>query len=124
VWPAEFTLEWDAVARQRRNALVEASPAVAAQLLEALRPHLRAPVHEYRPEMQLSMPQLTEGTLILLEAANLAPGEQALLLKALTDYKRSVQVVSTSSEALFPRVERGTFDAALYYRLNVVRLTI
>jgi hypothetical protein len=124
VWPVDFILEWDAVARQHRNALVEAPPAVAAQLLDALRPHLRAPIHEYRPEQRPSMPQLTEGTLILLEAANLAPGEQALLLQTLTDHKPSLQVVSTSSDALFPRVERGTFDAALYYRLNVVRLTI
>ena len=25
---------------------------------------------------------------------------------------------------LFPFVERGTFDAALYYRLNIVRIAI
>jgi DNA-binding NtrC family response regulator len=70
------------------------------------------------------MPQPTEGTIILKEVANLTPGEQALVLKLLTERNQTLQVVSTSSEALFPLVERGIFDDALYYRLNVVRLTI
>jgi len=35
-----------------------------------------------------------------------------------------VQVVSTSSEPLFPLVETGAFLANLYYRLNVVRMNV
>jgi hypothetical protein len=124
VWPVDFALEWGAVAYQRRNVLLEASSETAAQLLEALGPHLRTPVHEYRPGLRPPMPQPTEGTIILKEVANLTPGEQALVLKLLTERNQTLQVVSTSSEALFPLVERGIFDDALYYRLNVVRLTI
>jgi transcriptional regulator of acetoin/glycerol metabolism len=35
-----------------------------------------------------------------------------------------VQVVSTSSTPLFPRVERGEFLNRLYYQLNVVYLDL
>jgi hypothetical protein len=124
VLPAELTLEWNAVASEHCNVLVEAVPAVAAPVLAVLRGHLRAPIHEYNPNAGNPVPEPTEGTLILLEVASLGPRQQAKLLRWLTDRHGSVQVASTSSEPLFPLVERGAFDAALYYRLNVVRIAI
>ena len=124
VLPVELTLEWNAVASEHCNVLVEAVPAVAAPVLAELRGHLRAPIHEYNPNVGSPVPEPTEGTLILLEVASLGPRQQAKLLRWLTDRHGSVQVASTSSEPLFPLVERGAFDAALYYRLNVVRIAI
>jgi hypothetical protein len=124
VLPVELALEWNAVARERCNVLVEALPAVAGRFLAALRPELRGPIHEYIPNIGTPVPEPTEGTLILFEVASLAPGQQAKLLQWLNDRQGSVQVASTCSEPLFPLVERGTFDAALYYRLNIVRIAI
>ena len=124
VLPVELTLEWNAVARERCNVLVEAVPTVVDPILAVLRPHLRPPIHEYNPNVGSPVPEPTDGTLILLEVASLGPKQQAKLLRWLNDRRGSVQVASTSSEPLFPLVERGTFDAALYYRLNVVRIAI
>jgi hypothetical protein len=42
----------------------------------------------------------------------------------LDDPHGSKQVVSTTADSLFPRVARGLFDEALYYRLNVMRLSV
>jgi hypothetical protein len=120
--PVEFTLEWNAVACEHCNVLVEAVPAVAAPVLAVLRGHLRTPIHEYNPNVGSPVPEPTEGTLILLEVSSLGPRQQAKLLRWLSDRNGRVQVASTSSEPLFPLVERGAFDAALYYRLNVVRI--
>lgn len=124
VLPIELALEWNAIVRERCNVLVEALPAVAGRILAALRPELRGPIHEYTPDIGTPVPAPTEGTLILFEVASLVPGQQATLLRWLNDRQGSVQVASTSSEPLFPFVERGTFDAALYYRLNIVRIAI
>jgi hypothetical protein len=124
VLPVELASDWNAVACEHCNVLVEAVPAVAAPILSVLRGHLRAPIYEYSPNVGRPVPEPTEGTLILLEVASLGPRQQAKLLRWLNDRRGSVQVASTSSEPLFPLVERGTFDAALYYRLNVVRIAI
>ena len=120
----ELALERNAVAREHCNVLVEALPAVIEPVLAELRPHLRAPIHEYSPDSGGPVPEPTEGSLILLEVARLDPRQQAKLLRWLNDHEGRVQVASTSSEPLFPLVERGTFDAALYYRLNIVRIAI
>lgn len=124
VLPVELTLEWNAVAREHCNVLVEGVPTVAAPVLAVLRGHLRAPIHEYNPSIGSPVPEPTEGTLVLLEVASLDLRQQAKLLRWLSDRQGSVQVASTSSEPLFPLVERGAFDAALYYRLNVVRIAV
>jgi DNA-binding NtrC family response regulator len=60
--------------------------------------------------------------LILSGVESLDAGQQAQLLQWLDQGKRRVQLASISSHPLFPLVEAGTFDASLYYRLNVVRI--
>jgi hypothetical protein len=120
----ELSFEWNAVCRERCNVLVEASPAVAGQILAALRPQMRTPIHEHIPKAGAPVPQPREGSLLLLEAGRLGRGEQAELLRWLNERDGKVQVVATSSQPLFPLVERGSFDAGLYYRLNIVRIAI
>jgi len=48
--------------------------------------------------------------------------EQAALSRWLDADGR--QVVSATTHPLFPLIARGLFDEALYYRLNVMRLSI
>ena len=122
--PGELALEWNTVCREQCGLLLEAQPDTAGQFLAALRPHLRAPVHEYRTRVGVPAPRPTEGSVIVLEVAKLGPGEQAALLAWLAECQGRVQVAATSSEPLYPLVERGSFDAALYYRLNIVRIAI
>ena len=121
--PAEFQLEWHAVAREHCNVLIEGAPAATGAMIEAIRPHLRIPVQEHRPQAGTPLPLPAQGTLVLLEVAGMAPREQARLLRWLQERSGSVQVAATSAEPLFPLVEAGRFDASLYYRLNTVRIT-
>ena len=118
----ELSLEWNAICREQCNVLVETTPAVAGQVLEALRPHLRVPIEEYRPEAGVPVPRPAEGSLVLLGVESLDASQQAQLVQWLGEGRGRVQIASISSEPLFPLVEVGTFDASLYYRLNVVRI--
>jgi len=120
--PTELRLEWNAISREHCNVLVEAMPAVAGQILEQLRPHLRSPIEEYRPTVGVPVPRPAEGTLILLGVEGLDADQQAQLLQWIDEGTGRVQLASISSEPLFPLVEAGTFDASLFYRLNIVRI--
>lgn len=122
--PGELSLEWKAVCREQCNVLLEARPGVVGRFLAALRPHLRTPIHEHHSKPGVPAPQPTEGSVILLEVASLSQGEQAELLGWLNGCDGRVQVAATSSEPLFPLVECGSFDATLFYRLNIVRIAI
>ena len=124
ILPPELRLEWRAVTREHCNVLIEGNSAAVDRMLDALRPHLRSPILEHRPKPGVSVPQPAQGSLVLLEVAGLAPREQAKLLRWLFERKKSVQVASTCTERLYPIVEAGRFDASLYYRLNIVRLTL
>ena len=61
------------------------------------------------------------GALILEEVSTLTTEDQTRLLAHLDAGPRT-QIVSTSEHSLFTLVVRGLFNAALYYRLNVVLL--
>ena len=124
ILPAELRLEWKAVAREHCNVLIEGGSGAADVVLEALRPHLRGPILEHRAKPGVPLPLPAYGTLVLLEVAELAPREQAKLLRWLHERNGSVQVVSTCTDRLYPIVEAGRFDASLYYRLNIVRITL
>lgn len=124
ILPSELRLEWKAVAQEHCNVLIEGNSAAADVILDALRPHLRAPILEHRPKPGVLVPLPAQGTLLLLEVAELAPREQAKLLRWLHERNHNVQVASTCSDRLYPIVEAGRFDASLYYRLNIVRITL
>jgi transcriptional regulator of acetoin/glycerol metabolism len=75
----------------------------------------------WRAGEKLALPPAhQQGTLILHDVGNLSPAEQLELLGWLADVDRDVQVVSTSSTQLMPRVNSGAFLDTLYYRLNTV----
>ena len=95
-------------------------------MLVALRPHLLMPLRQCKPRVGVAVPQPREGTLVLHDVGRLDGRQQAQLLQWLDrfDERQRVQVVSTTSEALFSLVEAGTFLAKLYYRLNVVRMDV
>lgn len=50
--------------------------------------------------------------------------QQHALLQWLDDTAGRVQVVSTTTQPLFPLVQRDVFRADLYYRLNTVFLDL
>jgi Sigma-54 interaction domain len=64
----------------------------------------------------------TASVLILEDVETLTAEDQAELLARLDGARSQLQIISTTEHSLFPLVARGLFDAALYYRLNVVLL--
>ncbi len=80
-----------------------------------------------QPQPRLSQ----EGTLFLQEVGRLSPASQARLADHLAELRmhgggRRVRrrVMASSSETLLDRVNAGTFDARLFYRLNVIHLVL
>jgi hypothetical protein len=123
---AHLRPEWAAVSVGRRNVLLAGPEAVVDQTLAAMVPQLTEPVRLFNPLTETSLPTITDGTLVLIEVAELNPRQQLQLLDWLDGFqlRRHVQVISTTSKALFGLVESGAFSADLYYRLNVVRLDL
>jgi hypothetical protein len=70
--------------------------------------------------LPLSRLSLPSGTLVFRDVDALDPDGQAMLSDWLERAGANRQVVSTASASLLPLVDAGTFDSALYYRLNTV----
>ena len=116
--------EWRALHRQHMNVLLEGPETAVEAVVQRLWPRLRQPVMCKQRRAALALPTGEVGALILHEVGTLTIHEQTQLLEWLNTAGRGPQVVSTSSEALFPRVGLGLFGEALYYGLNVLRIQI
>jgi hypothetical protein len=120
----EFSLHCTAEWRSpQHNVLLEGSEASTAAVLRVLAPHLRPPVIWVRSGGPFELPCGAVGALILQDVDGLSAEEQARLLTWI-DATPGAQIVSTTAAPLFTLVARGRFDAALYYRLNVVLLNV
>jgi hypothetical protein len=118
------TPEWRSLGRQRHSVLIEGSDESTDGVLLFLAPYLRKPVLWKPSEAPYSRPTGECGALVLQNVAALSRPEQSELLRWLDESDGRTQVVSTTARRLFPLVERGLFDEALYYRLNVVLLCV
>ena len=115
--------DWHSLGDPPCNVLLEGTVAATDAVLQLLQPRIREPMACHRPPATLQPPNGNTRTLILREAAALN-GDQQRTLLAWIDNARGTQIVTTSSRTLYPLVEAGLFNAALYYRLNVVLLRI
>jgi hypothetical protein len=124
--PSHLQAEWDAVSQGQHNFLLVGTQSATKEVLVAMTPHLREPLHRYSPKPGLPVPQPVDGTLVLLEAAMLDGKQQKQLLRWLDQFEQRphVQVVSTTSKPLFSLVETGGFLSDLYYKLNIVRIDL
>jgi sigma-54-interacting transcriptional regulator len=83
--------------------------------------NLASPIVSWRPGQPLHLPDFTSvRTLVIRDLALMSGSEQVRLLEWLDRASGYVQVVCTSSDALLPLVEDGSFINALYYRLNTI----
>jgi hypothetical protein len=91
---------------------------------------LVADLHEWvtiRPEWgRLQLPPLSSHIekVVLRDVDTLTPEGQRSLLEWLDLAKGCTQVISIASAPLLRRVETGGFDAALYYRLNMIYIDL
>ena len=116
--------EWRAVLTGRPNLLLVGSRLATRATLTALEPHLDRPHWRCHARNGILLPLRRKGTLILHEAAALASDQQALFFRWLEEAPERMQIISVSDTPLFPLVERGTFLADLYYRLNTIQVEL
>ena len=107
------------------NLLLVGSPGAVRIVMEMLWLELREPILTWRPGQTLDLP--TPGrasTLVLHDVNELTADEQRRVLDWLDQTGGRIRVVSTSRTSLWPQLKSGTFDDALYYRLNIVCVDI
>ena len=119
-----YDTEWRLLSEQPYNVLLEGPVTATDAVLRLLRPHIREPIVWHRPPATLELPSGETRTFILRDAAALNRAEQRRLLAWMRDMGSQTQVVTTAWCPLFALVATGRFDAALYYRLNVLLLRL
>jgi sigma-54-interacting transcriptional regulator len=113
--------EWHLLVTARPNALLEGPPeatdAILGEAMEWLaEPHATwsgAPLSNDRP-----------ATLVVRSVSALDGDQQRALLAWLDAPGDRIQVISTTTDPLYPLVDRGAFLPNLYYRLNVLLLDV
>jgi len=106
------------------NVLIE-GPAVAADpVLRRLQAHVGELIVWHQPHAPLDLPSGETRALILRDAAALTVDDQRRLCTWIDGAGSRTQIISMAERPLFARVASGLFDAALYYRLNVVLLRV
>src|SRR5688572_28813119 len=81
VLPGDLHAEWDLVTRAPHNVLLVGTSSATHEMLIAMSPYLRQPLHEYRPAAGVALPQPHAGTLVLLEVAGLDETQQRQLVE-------------------------------------------
>lgn len=114
--------EWLDLCRYRCNTLLVGPGDATERLLMLLRPYLRSPtVWKGREHAALELPHEC-GVLVLQNVSALSMHDQATVVRWLDTHR--TQLISTTTQPLFPLIALGLFDEALYYRLNVMLLTV
>jgi hypothetical protein len=110
----------------KANLLLVGAEQSVSTFVCALWPAFDEPLMMRRIGGPLRLPPSSEpvGTIIILGVETLSESEQRALQDWLVLRKGRTRVVSTSSAALMPMVEAGTFSDSLYYRLNVVYIDL
>ena len=116
------TPEWHSVCNRWHNAMLEGPERVTEGLLLLLAPYLRAPALWKRAPTPLELPTGECGSLVVRNISALDKDGQAALLRWLETGRK--HVISTTAHPLFPLTACGLFDEALYFRLNVMRVSI
>ena len=107
----------------RPNVLVIGSGPTVTRVLHVLERVCMQPIVSC-DSSPLTLPTSQVGTLAVLHVERLGPVDQQLLYGWLSCATPRPQVITTASVPLFPLVLRGTFNDALFYRLNEVCLTV
>jgi hypothetical protein len=94
-------------------------------VLETLLPDLHQPIATWSAGQRLVLPPVTRtGTMILHDVGALTLDDQRRLLEWSERAAGLVQIISTTSSPLLPRVHAGAFFEILYYRLNTVSVDV
>ena len=121
---APYAAELKVLLAGQPNVLLEGPATATDAVTLLLRPHLREPRVSKSSHAPLELPEVAPSALILKDVAALTATDQTRLLAWLQGAGLRAQVISITEQALFALVRQGLFDAALYYRLNVLLLHV
>ena len=111
------------VRTSRANLLIIGADDAVRPIIEFLAPDLRQPIVTWLKGEPFQLPPPSRcGTMILQEIGDLAKEDQKLLITWLERSAGGTQVISTASGPLVDMIDSGSFNDALYYRLNTVLL--
>ena len=115
--------EWRTVCNHSHNILLEGPQISTAAVTAFVGPYLHGPVGWNANRETVRSSNDRGGCAIVVQGvAALSASEQARLLVWLNEPSERRQVISTTTEVLFPLVVPGQFDETLYHRLNVILL--
>jgi len=117
-----YQAEWQILRTGRPNVLIEGTVADTDAVLVLLQPYLAQPITWRRPGAPLVLAGDEPHVLVLEQVTTLSLEDQSRLFEWLDHRRARIQVLSTTERPLYELVSRGLFDAALYYRLNVILL--
>jgi hypothetical protein len=115
--------DWETFLTTRANTVVVGNEDAALGLWTAVWPTLQKPIYWVDAD-RLSLPRQSTGTLMLQGAHTLSESAQQQLFEWLEHDAQATRVLTTAAQPLFPLVESGRFLDALYYRLNMLLLTL
>jgi len=107
------------------NVLVTGGHGPTREVLSGLLREVGGPILAWYPGERLVLPRHPRvGTMILHEVGLMSDEDQRRLVEWLETRPRRIQIVSTTSAPLQSKVESGTFNDTLYFRLNTVRIDL
>jgi hypothetical protein len=105
--------------------LVTGDRAALARVPPIIDRHCPGPIHLYDAATIPLVPSFSRGTVLLSEVDRLSPTDQDRLFDWLTEHSAGHPwIVATSTAPLWPLVECGTFRTDLFYRLNLISITV
>jgi len=116
--------EWSVFRGAHPNALLVGSEASAKAAISRLLPFLRPPVVHWHPRAVAEPTLPASGTLVIWDVDTMGLMQQEQLLMWMDSLAADVQVISVGGSPVFPLVLREEFLDTLYYRLNIVCLTL
>jgi hypothetical protein len=114
--------EWSVFDTKHPHTLIIGPEADVKTRIADCLPRLRPPIVQWRTRAAVKQP-LATGTLMIWDIAALDRAQQEQLISWM-DSHPEVQVISIAEHSLFPLVISGTFLDSLYYRLNVLCLSV
>ena len=119
-----YANEWNAILTSRANVLLEGPRYATQAAIALLTPHMTEPILFMRGEAAGEMTSGEIGGVILEDVGELSAEDQERLVGWLDATGPFTQIIATTTSPLFHHVSRGRFAAALYYRLNVILVTV
>lgn len=120
-WVSDHELVQSLTRSERRPSLLVRCPTrQREEVVTSLVSWCVAPVHVCRLPGELDLPPRKSGTILLDDVSALTLLQQMDLQDWLEAGGGAIQVVSVTSEPLWPLVTDGRFLEGLFYRLNVV----